>query len=814
MSLNEHSQHMQYTSADTLEFESLRELIGRYVSSPLGHRELDLAGPISDRAELERILAETSEAIEYVRAAAQPQAAARGAVIRVRFTSMPDSAEAVAKLRIEGAVLEPRQIYDVGRLLDQAGEARNVITTVAERFPLLAARAGNIADFRQLLRDLDGKILPDGSVPDNASVALNRLRRDIEKQQKQIQNSLERFLKAHREEGTLQEEFVTIRNERFVVPIVAGQRRRVDGVIHAASASGHTLFVEPMETIDLNNELVRLKEEENVEVNRILRELTERLRQHSDEIGYAFEVMGQLEFLFAKANFARDFNCVVPKFSPDLNRRLHVKEARHPLLEDVLRKQNKRVVPISLTLDENCRTLLISGPNTGGKTVSMKTVGLLALMAHAGFPVPAAEAEFPILQQVLADIGDQQSIAESLSTFSAHIHTIRRMLDVVNMDALILLDELGRATDPDEGGALGVAILDTFRSAGAFTLASTHLLSIKVYGANTGGVLNASMGFDEDTLEPTYLLRTGAPGKSAGLDIASRLGLEPQIIERARSVMSSSERDIQRFLSELHERLDRVSQLQEEVTCEREQLKQREQTLERDWDKKRSAKIRELEQHSQDLARQFEEQARQTIEEITKNLDQRKATENALRKVAKTRREFLEKAGTLADQARPAGAPAPKRIPIVEGVRVRLKGVRQLARVRKKLGDDLLEVEAGFMKMQVSIDDVEEVLAPDDSAARLPKGVSYEQGPRWDISYREINIIGKRAEEASEEVDKFLDCAALAQVDRIRIVHGHGMGILKRAVADLLAHNPHVEKFYPATASEGGSGATIVELKV
>ncbi len=804
---------MQITSAGILEFETLRELIGRYIASPLGRRELDAAEPLSDRDQMVRMHAETAEAIGYTRAASQPQPASRGSAIRVKFTSMPDSAEAVGKLRIEGAVLEPRQIYDVSRLLDQAGETRSLITAVEDRFPLLAELAENIADFRPLLHALDGKILPDGSVADNASVALNRLRRDIEKQQKQIQNSLERFLKAHREEGTLQEEFVTIRNERFVVPIVAGQRRRVDGVIHAASASGHTLFVEPMETIDLNNELVRLKEEESAEVNRILRDLTERLREFSEPISYAFKVMGQLEFLFAKANFAIDFNCVVPTFSPDLNRRLHLKAARHPLLQDVLRKQRKRVVPISMTLDENCRTLLISGPNTGGKTVSMKTIGLLALMAHAGFPVPAEEAEFPILQQVLADIGDQQSIQESLSSFSAHIQTIRQMLEVVNMDALILLDELGRATDPEEGGALGVAILDTFRSAGAFTFASTHLVAIKIYGANTQGVLNASMGFDEETLEPTYVLRTGAPGKSAGLDIARRLGIETQIIDRARASMSSSEQDMQRFLGELQDRLERVSALEQELTRERAQLQEREQTLERDFEKKRSAKIRELEQRSAELAQQFEQQARQTIEEITQNVQQRKAAENALRKVAKTRREFLEKSEETIAESRPAGAPAPRKLAITPGVRVRLKGVRQPALVQRKLADDLIEVQAGFMKMQVSVDDVEEVLPPDQSGARLPKGISYEQGPRWDVSYREINIIGKRAEAASEEVDKFLDSAALAQVDRIRIVHGHGMGILKRTIADLLSQNPHVAKFYPATPSEGGTGATIVELK-
>jgi DNA mismatch repair protein MutS2 len=803
---------MQATSADILEFEALRQLIGRFVASPLGRRELEKAEPISDRAALEHMLAETAEAMGYLRASAEPQPASRGSAIRIRFTAIPDSAEAVAKLRIEGSMLEPREIYDLTRLLDQAGEARSLIGAVAERFPLLAARAEQIGQFRDLLRDLAGKILPDGTVADDASVALRRLRRDIEKQQKEIQHSLERFLRAHREEGTLQEEFVTIRNERFVVPIVAGQRRKVDGVIHAASASGHTLFVEPMETIDLNNELVRLKEEEINEVARILRALTDRLREQADAIGYAVRVMGELELLFAKAQFAVEFNGVIPRFSPELSRRLHLKDARHPLLEDVLRRQHKQAVPISLTLNERCRTLLVSGPNTGGKTVSMKTVGLLSLMAQSGFPVPAVEAEFPIFEQVLADIGDNQSIQESLSTFSAHILTIRGMLEAATMDSLVLLDELGRATDPEEGGALGVAILDTFRSSGAFTLASTHLLAIKIYGANTEGVVNASMGFDEQTLEPTYVLRTGAPGKSAGLDIASRLGLETQLIERARSVMSTSDRDIQRFLSELHDRLDRVTAIGNELREQQQRMTAREQSLEKDWERKGSAKIRELEERSAALAREFERQARETIDEITRGMEQRKASENALRKVARTRREFIEQSDALIEQARPADQRA-KRLPIEEGARVRLKGIRQPARVRRKLAGDLLEVEAGFMKMQVSIDDVEEVLPPDAASARLPRGVTYEQGPRWDVSYREINVIGKRAEEAVEEVDKFMDSAALAQVDRVRVVHGHGMGVLKKAIADLLAHNPHVEKFYPAAQSEGGAGATIVELK-
>jgi DNA mismatch repair protein MutS2 len=804
---------MRETSAELLEFGGLIELVGRYVGSALGRRELEAVRPISDRAALEHMLAETAEAVEYLRAATQPQPASRGSAIRVRFTSVPDVAEAVGKLRIEGAALEPRQIYDLSRFLDLAGEARSVITAVGDRFPLLNSRAERIGDFNSIIRELSGKVLPDGSVADDASVALHRLRRDIEKQQRAIQASLERFLRAHREEGTLQEEFVTIRNERFVVPVVAGQRRKVDGVIHAASASGRTLFVEPMETIDLNNELVRLREEEISEVQRILRELTDRLREQADAIAYAMQTMGELDLLFAKGAFARDFDCVIPRFSPDLDRRLHLKDARHPLLEDILRRRGAAIVPISLTLDEKCRTLLISGPNTGGKTVSMKTVGLLALMSHAAIPVPAAEAEFPMFEQVLADIGDQQSIAESLSTFSAHILTVRGMLDAVTMDSLVLLDELGRATDPEEGGALGVAILEAFRSSGAFTLASTHLLALKIYGANTDGVVNGSMGFDEETLEPTYLLRTGAPGKSAGLDIASRLGLEPQVIERARAAMSSSERDLQRFLGELHERLDRVAALETQLREQQERLAAREQSLEKEWERKGAAKLREIEQRSNELARQFEEAARQTIDEISRGMEHRKAAENAMRKAAKTRREFLERADSLVRESRPAGTPAPAKIPIAEGVRVRLKGVRQPARVRRRIGDDMLEVEAGFMKMQVSVDDVEEVLAADGGGPRLPSGVRYEQGPRWDVSYREINVIGKRAEEAAEEVDKFLDSAALAQVDRIRIVHGFGMGVLKRAISELLSRNPHVARFYPASPGEGGAGATVVELK-
>jgi DNA mismatch repair protein MutS2 len=788
-----------------LEFEALRELLARYVRTPLGLAELAGVTPGSDRGAIESALADTAEAIEHLRTSSQPQPAARGAAIRVRFELGADPMPAVARLAIEGATLDAAEIFELTRLLDLAAEARAVLLSARERFPRLAAHASAIADLRDLARQLRGKILPGGSLADDASVALGKLRRDAEKQRRLIEESLARFLRAHHEDGTLQEDFVTIRNDRFVVPIVTGRERRVDGVIHGSSGSGHTMFVEPLETIHLNNELVRIHEEELREIHRLLREFTSRLREHAREISAMAEVLGRLELLFAKAEFAVEFRCSVPRLSPPSSRRMLLREARHPLLEDILRPKRKPVVPVSVVLngsgENEERTLLISGPNTGGKTVALKTVGLLALMAHAGLPVPAAEAEFPLFDQVLADIGDHQSLQESLSSFSAHIGAIRSMLERATADSLVLLDELGRATDPEEGGALGVVFLETFRACGAFTLASTHLMAMKVYGASTAGVRNGSMGFDEETLEPTYVLRLGAPGKSAGLDIAARLGLSATVIEAARERMTNAERDVARFLAELHKQMEAIEEERAGVAAREQAVEARERSLEQTLERKYAARTAEIERRAAELSSEFERRAQETIGELS---------QKARAKVAKTRREYQEAVEAVAKVA-PANrtAPIPK---LAEGVRVRLKGIRQPATVRRLLSNDLLEVDAGFMRMQVTAADIEEVLPAADPPARST-GISFRQGPSFETSYREINLIGQRAEQACEQVEKFLDSATLAQVERVRIVHGHGMGILKKAVADVLKHSPHVEKFYVAPPEEGGSGATIAELK-
>ncbi len=795
-----------------LEFEALRQLIARYVRSPLGYAELARMEPTADRAAIEATLADLAEAAEYVRVCSQPQSATRGAAIRLDFSLPNDPAPYITRLRIEGATLEGHEVLELARLLDIAAEVRSVLTSAGERFPRLSAYGASLADLGQLARDLRGKILPDGSLADDASVALGRLRRDAERQRRLIEESLARFLRAHHADGTLQEDFVTIRNDRFVVPIVTGRERRVDGVIHGSSGSGRTVFVEPLETIDLNNELVRVHEEELREIHRILREFTAGLRKHSAEITATGDAMGRLDLIFAKADFARDFECTVPRLSPASEHRLVLRGARHPLLQDIFRRQKKHVVPVSLSLDDRQRTLLISGPNTGGKTVALKTVGLLAAMIHAGLPVPAEEAEFPLFDQILADVGDNQSLAESLSSFSAHIVSIRSMLERTTADSLVLLDELGRATDPEEGGALAVVILDEFRKSGAFTLASTHLMALKVYGATAEGVVNGSMGFDEATLEPTYVLRLGAPGKSAGLDIARRLGLEPALIESARARMSSNERDLARLLAELHTRLQTLEQDRAALAEQKRLLDVREQSLEIAADRKYAAKIREIEQQAARLAADFDQRAKETIEDLS---------QKARARIAKTQREYREAVETLAPSAstkpaagaNPGTSPSAPALKLEPGVRIRLKGIRQPATVRRIAPDGAIEVDAGYMKMRVGPSDIEEILPSAGPDQRLA-GIGFRQaGPSFSDSYREINIIGQRAEEALAQVEKFLDSAAIAQVDRVRIVHGHGMGILKRSVADLLKDSPHVAKFYAATPQEGGNGATIAEMK-
>ena len=800
-------------SAKTLEWDRVRAIVGRFIATSAGRALLEQMEPTADGPAIESALAETSEAMEYSRSAGSADSSGRGTGLRLNL-NIPDVTQAVQKLRIEGASLDPIEIYQLIAVLEASADTRSSLNAVAERFPLLGARAAGLGDFRDLLRSVEGRIDSTGYVLDNASPYLNRVRRDIERQRKSIHDSLQRFLKANRDEGVLQEEYVTIRNDRFVVPVLVGQRKKLPGVLHGARSSGQTVFLEPLETVELNNDLVRLQDDEAREVHRIVRELTDRLRTQAGPIREAAGIMAVLDFLFAKARFGNEYGCAIPKFGD----RFHLENARHPLLMDVLRRSRKSVVPFTLTLDRECRTLLISGPNTGGKTVTLKTAGLVALMAQAALPVPCTAAELPLFGQILADIGDNQSIEQSLSTFSAHVGRLREMALDVTPDSLVLLDEIGSATDPDEGGALGVALVDHFRSAGAYTLASTHLTALKIYGAKTKAVLNASMGFDEETLAPTYQLRVGLPGKSAGLDIATRLGMPEDIMKRARAALSTREIELSELIADLHRRLEEAEKARKDMERARLELGARERRLLLDADIKEKARIRDLEERFDEMRRSWEEKSAETIArleaKIAENADRRKALDHVQRDTSRFAREMREdwQSKVLSNKQPGADRVVPA---IEEGCRVRVTGLRDLARVRKLLGSGQLEVEAGFMKMKIAVADVEEVYPESGGGqpAKLPKNVRYTAGPELSPSVQELNLIGERAEEAIDRLERFLDAAFMATAARVRIVHGHGMGILKRAVHESLKKNAHVEKFYPASQFEGGAGATIAELK-
>jgi DNA mismatch repair protein MutS2 len=810
---------LAHTSARVLEFESLRDVLRGYASSPLGAGRIAALAPTEDRWWIENQHQLTEEVREFRRVGG-----------RFEFSGLLDIAQLIEKSRIAGAALETTEIRDVVLVVDRAAEWREIVVSppaAMKEWSAVPQLSAAIEDFTDFLRAFRNKIQPDGTLEDKASPELARIRRDIEKQKRLIQDSLRGYLRRLAEGGTVQDELVTIRGERFVIPVKVEQKRRVPGVVHGSSSSGQTVFVEPLDTIEQNNDLVRLFDEEQAEIHRILLEMTRRIGERADAIRSALDALAELELQFAKARFAEDYFCVavalcgVDTAVHECSFTLH--NARHPLLERNLKTKGGRVVPVSIELEGARRELIITGPNTGGKTVTLKTVGLLALMAQSGIPVPADRAEFPIFDAVLADIGDYQSIEQNLSTFSAHVTNIDFISRTATVQSLVLLDELGSATDPEEGAALAVAIADHFRRVGAITVISTHHTSLKVYGVNTPGVINASVGFDEATLQPTYELRVGVPGASAGINIAQRLGLNPEIISSARARIGTQTQDISRFLDRLHTEL-------RQAEGERARLRSREQELEREKSrlaaegkKEQQAKVREMEKKLELLFKDFEYHARETVNAIQDRAAAQKLSRDAERRIARLRREFREQFdsavvahSTGADQGDPHAQPRLVKH-VSEGDTVKLKSVGRPGVVTRRLDDNHFEVEIGAMKMKIARDDIAEVIArAADSpvAAARARGISVSLG-RTDSSVpTEINVIGRTVEEATDEVEKFVDRAFLAGLARVRVVHGSGMGILRKALRQFLQKHPHVATVTEPPQNEGGGGATVVELKV
>ncbi len=782
-------------SLDALEYYRLKELLGRYVSTIAALHALDELGPIVDEQKLDREHAVTAEAMSYLRE------------YRVPFNDIPLLPQALGKLTIAGAALEIPEIEAIQSFLSQTEGLRVRWKEDREKFPKLAEAAQRLPDLRELSRHL-GRAIQNGEIDERYSPELARIRRALAAARSRLTERLESFLRSPAYSSQLQEQIVTVRNGRFVIPIRAEQKRSVEGIVHGSSSSGATVFMEPLAVLEMNNELVRLQDEEHAEIARILAELTDLIQASAGPIDFALSLSAYIELVFAKARFGRDFECVRPAFSNDPL--LSLIKARHPLLEDNLRRENASISPVSLDMDLNRRILVISGPNAGGKTVVLKTVGLLALMAQSGIPVPAEKAALPIFDRVLADIGDQQSITNHLSTFSAHVLAIKSMLESVTSQSLILLDEIGGSTEPGEGAALARAVLEQFREVGGLAIATTHYNRLKFYAETTPGVANSAMEFNEITLEPTYRLIHGLAGASSGLKIAERLQLPRAVLERAVSSLNTAEVEASHYVEELRRRIAELEQEKTQIEKQRREFE--------DWKKKELDQL--AAQHKDEIAkveRKLEQIVREMSARASRELEsvRDESVKKYHRKLADAKAEATRELGKEKERIEPArklpsaGTPATRHpASWEEGQLVRVLSLAVTGRIVTVKGDEA-EVLAGNIKLRRPLTDLQVV---ETDRMKLPEGV-YVNISRKQLEKNEINVVGRRVDEAVELTDKFLDDAFLSEMNQVRIVHGMGTGALRQAISELLRDHPHVARFESAPHSEGGRGVTIVTLR-
>ncbi|HVH72856.1 MAG TPA: endonuclease MutS2, partial [Candidatus Dormibacteraeota bacterium] len=627
---------MARTAQEVLEFDKLRELLRLRTTCAPGRRAVDALEPRTNQAALESAFRLIREAREWLRAGHE-----------LGFGTLCDPQGWLERIEGPGAVLEPGELLDAASLLETASWLRQQFREDAVKFPLLRARAASIGDFRDVHVATRRCLLPNGEISDDASTALKRIRASITQTRESLQKTLKQILRARNAEAG--EDYVTLRNERFVIPVRAEHRPSVHGVVHGASATGQTVFMEPFEIVEANNQLVQLAEDEAAEIARILRGLTERLQAIRGPLEAAAATIAELDSVFARGRFARDFDAATPEFSD--TDELQLVEARHPVLEDKLKKEERAIVPMSLSLgagrsaaapEEVERVLVISGPNTGGKTVALKTVGMAALAAQAGIPVAAVRAVLPIFDRILVDIGDEQSIAADLSTFSAHMLNLKSMLEAATPQSLVLVDEMGTGTAPEEGAALAVALLDEFRAKKCFVLATTHHDRLKTYAATAQGVVNAAVEFDDVNLRPTYRLMVGVPGGSSGITIAQRLGLAKGIIERARALLTPESREAADLIAYLHRSRDELDRLQQQMSAERQALEEERKKLRTEWVERQQKRIKELEAQFAEMQKRFDENVARVVEAVRERELRAHLEKSTRRKMQDVRSEARE----------------------------------------------------------------------------------------------------------------------------------------------------------------------------
>ncbi|MBB6448294.1 DNA mismatch repair protein MutS2 [Geomicrobium halophilum] len=788
---------MQEDMLRTLEYRKMKSQLADHVACELGKDKVKDLVPHTEMTDVANALEETREGEQVLRFRGH---APLGGVHDVR---------AEIKRAQVGSVLDAQTFTDIGDTIRAGHQLTTFIEQLLEEeevlsLSLLRTYVNNIWPLKELERTIRQTVGDDGYVLDHASSALRTARQQMRTFESSIRSKLEQILRSKDAETKLSDRVVTIRNERYVIPVKQAYRNAFGGIVHDQSSSGQTLFIEPQSVVTANNQLREARLKERQEIERILRELTEKVAAEDEALLENMEILAQLDFIFAKARYAQKMKGVQPKLND--RQYVHFPQARHPLLNA------EDVVPIDITIGGDYQSLVITGPNTGGKTVALKTTGLFTLMAQSGLFLPASEkAEATVFKNVYADIGDEQSIEQSLSTFSSHMTNIVSILQEVDEQSLVLFDELGAGTDPAEGAALAVSILDEVHERGARTVATTHYTELKGYAYNRRGVMNASVEFDVDSLSPTYRLLTGVPGRSNAFAISRRLGLSETIIEAAENELSTDTKQAEQMITSLEERYQQAEEAEKEAVETRQQAEKLHRELRQAFTDLQNQKQAIYEEAEQKAATEVDK-ARNEAEEIVADLRrlQQEGHEVKEHELIEARKGLEEAAPQLTKKQKQVKRKAQRAQSYAPGEEVFVPRFNQKGQVIEESGKGEYNVQVGIMKMNLKSEDMEKTEQP--KAEKPQRTLTRVSGNQAGVK-PELDLRGERYENAMARVEKYLDEAVLAGYARVHIIHGKGTGALRKGVKELLKKHPSVKGTRDGGMNEGGIGNTVVDLK-
>ena len=791
---------MNEKALKTLEYYKIIDMLEAFATSSIGKNKCRQLRPLDNLTEIETMQQETADALSRIYQ--------KGSL---SFSGVKDVRGSLKRLEI-GSTLGIGELLAIRSLLENASRAKAYSRreTENEHTDSLDNMFELIEPLSPLAAEIGRCILSEDEISDDASTGLRQVRRSMKLTNDKIHTQLSSFVSGN-SRTYLQDAVVTMRNGRYCIPVKSEYKSQVPGMIHDQSSTGSTIFVEPMTIVRLNNEMRELEIQEQKEIEMILSNLSQLAAENLDAISDDVKLLSELDFIFARAQLAKSQNATEPRFNRD--RIIDIKKARHPLID------KHKVVPIDIRIGETFDLLIVTGPNTGGKTVSLKTVGLLTLMGQSGLHIPAFDnSRLSVFREVYADIGDEQSIEQNLSTFSSHMTNVVRFMETADSDSLVLFDELGAGTDPTEGAALAIAILSTLHDRGIRAMATTHYSELKVYALSTPGVENASCEFDVETLRPTYRLLIGVPGKSNAFAISQKLGLPLSIIDRAKEQISQEDETFEDVLSSLEESRKTIESEREELASYKEEIKTLKEQLEEKQDKLDQRKeriITEANEEAHRILREAKDYADQTMRIFNKvGKDSMSAKE--LEKHRSDLRKKMDKAGkkvALKTPQKQKSTLRPQDLSLGDSVKVMSLNVKGTVS-SKPDSKGMLFVQMGILRSKVHISDLQLIDEPVITGPALSRtGAGKIKMNKSASVSTEINLLGKTVDEAVSELDKYLDDAYLAHLSSVRIVHGKGTGALRKGVHNYLKRLKYVQDFHLAEFGEGDAGVTIVEFK-